>query len=183
MSMRLRIGEHRAQVNSSRRGLGVAHHVPGWVDLQDRRAAGQLQQPEKKDQGAAAELEGHRAVLVRGDEAWPGDVQVDGLAGLHVGQTDLQRARDELAPSLKVVMNSLLTRTCRSTSKAQDPWMVKSSAGRPSRIGLSAAATPGASNAAATARPMTKMRRFMPSPNDRHERSSKRFRRLTLPPA
>jgi hypothetical protein len=67
-------------------------------------------------------------------------------------------------PSLKVVMDSLLTRTCRSTSKAQDPWMVKSSAGRPSRIGLSATATLGTSNAAATARQMTKMRRFMPYP-------------------
>src|SRR4029453_4674345 len=32
------------------------------------------------------------------DEAWPGDVEVDGFAGLHVGQTDLQRTRDELAP-------------------------------------------------------------------------------------
>lgn len=40
-------------------------------------------------------------------------------------------------------MNSLLTSTGKSTSKAQEPSMGKSSADRPSRIGLSAAATLG----------------------------------------
>jgi hypothetical protein len=91
----------------------------------------------------------------------PGLTTLFGPAGRQwLAELDLPAAaRGRLDAGLR-----LLTRMCRSTSKAQEPSMVKSSAGRPSRSGLSAAATLGTSSTAASARPITRMRRFMPCP-------------------